>query len=273
MTTVKRLGLAFAGVLVLAACGGGGAASNAGGPSGVRAAQSLTVGPTANNLLKVGQEQAYTAAVRWSDGTESTEAAAWRSDAPAVASIDGTGRARGLDTGDASLVARAQGLEGALRIRVVPDYAGLWHGEATVLACRETGLWIGSGTCRELPAGLPGVQLFSTQDRDRVAGTLTFDGLPAPLSDALIGTDGVLAATARTTVTEDGITLSVVFDPIRFRAAADRMTGDFTMSLGIPGFEGAVALDMRLDARRMGAAPSGSPTGSGRFWRLRPLRR
>jgi hypothetical protein len=275
MTTVaiERMGLACAGVLALAACGGEGRASNTAGPSSVRAAQGLTVAPASTNLLKIGPEQAYTALVRWTDGTETTEAATWRSDAAAVASVDGAGRARALDTGEATLVARAQNIEGTLRIRVVPDYSGSWDGSAVIGACRETGAWAGSGSCSALPPGNPEVRISSAQDRDRVTGTLTFDGLPAPLGDTVIGADGGLSATARTSFTEDGVTLSVVFDPIRVRAAADRLTGDLTMSIGIPGFDGAVALDMRLDAGRVGPAQSAVTTGGGRRWRLSPPKR
>jgi hypothetical protein len=110
--------------------------------------------------------------------------------------------------------------------------------------------------------------MSGAQDRDRVSGTFTFDGLPAPLGDTAIGGDGGLSATARTGFTDEGVTFSVEFDPIRVRAAADRLTGDFTMSVSIPGFDGAVALDMRLDAQRVGPAPSAAPAGAGRFLRL-----
>lgn len=53
--TIERLGLVFASVLALAACGGEGPAGSATGPSGVRAAQSLTVAPAASvRRLPVG---------------------------------------------------------------------------------------------------------------------------------------------------------------------------------------------------------------------------
>jgi hypothetical protein len=97
--------------LLTAGCDGKQDTYGGGGPS--RTPMAVTVHPNGNNLLRIGQEQMYTASVRWSDGTEATEPASWRSDAPAVVGIDTTGRARAVETGDATIEGAVTAVIGA----------------------------------------------------------------------------------------------------------------------------------------------------------------
>ena len=123
--------VAIVGLVVLAGCGGGGSSAP---PSPVP--QSLAVNPAATSLIKIAEEQVYTASVRYTTGSESTVSATWQSDNQNVASVDGSGKAIGLASGEATLIAHAEGLTGTLKIRVVPDYVGTWGGEYVVRACR-----------------------------------------------------------------------------------------------------------------------------------------
>lgn len=238
--------LVFLGALslLIAGCDGSSPVTSGGtGPS--RTPTTVTVNPNGSNLLRIGQEQAYTASVRWSDGTETTEPAVWRSDVPAVVTIDAGGRARALDTGDATVEGVAQGIPGRLRIRVVPDYQGGWIGEAVVRACRDSGDWRRADICKDVfPPGARGqVALLLGQDRDRVSGLLSLAEDEAELAPGLIRPDGSVGLAGRVVMSDDGLTLTLVFDPVELRAQADTMTSRFTMTGTATGLTGELAVE------------------------------
>jgi hypothetical protein len=171
-------------------------------------AQSLTVNPAATNLIKIAQEQTYTASVRYNTGTESTMTATWQSDNQNVASIDGSGKAVGLDSGEATLIARAEGLTGTLKIRVVPDYVGAWSGEYAVRGCKRSG-GFDSGWCSDLfkPGTILPIELALTQDRDRLDGTIRLGQLDHTLdANSVIRVDGGAAISASGTKTFEDTT-------------------------------------------------------------------
>ena len=242
---MRRIAIVLGIALCAAGCDSKSEGQRTVGPS--RTATAVTVSPEANNLLRIGNEQVYTATVRWSDGAVTTEAASWRSDAPVVATVDNTGRARGLETGEATLVAGFQGIEGVLRIRVLPNYDGAWSGAAAVRTCRETGAWTGSEVCRELRASGEFVtRLALTQDRDRLSGTLTLDDIEAAIADGTIRSDGTASLTARLAESEDGMTLTVAFEPVELRARGDSMSGTLTMTATASGITGDFKADFEL---------------------------
>jgi len=242
---MRRIAIVLGIALCAAGCDGKSEGQRTTGPS--RTPTAVNVGPESNNLLRIGIEQAYTATVRWSDGTATTEAASWRSDAPVVATVDSTGRARGLENGEATLVAGVQGIEGVLRIRVLPNYDGNWGGAAVVRTCRETGDWLGSDVCRDLRAiGQLGATLALTQDRDRVSGTLTVDDIEAAIADGTIRNDGTASLTARLVETDQGMTLTVAFEPVELRARGDTMSGTLTMTATAAGLTGDFKADFEM---------------------------
>jgi hypothetical protein len=262
---MRRIAIVLGIALGAAGCDGKSEGQRIVGPS--RTATAVSVGPEASNLLRIGTEQVYTATVRWSDGAVTTESASWRSDAPVVATVDNTGRARGLDTGEATLVAGFQGIEGVLRIRVLPNYAGAWSGAAVVRTCRETGDWSGTDVCRELQAfGQLATTLVVAQDRDRLSGTLTLDDIEAAIADGTIRNDGTASLTARLVDSDDGITLTVAFEPVELRARGDSMSGTLTMTATATGITGDFKADFELSHMvRSGAGlqlHSGAPLGS-----------
>ena len=215
------------------------------GPS--RTVAAISVGPDANNLLRIGIEQVFAATVRWSDGSTTSEAVSWRSDAPLVATIDNGGRARGIDTGEATLVAAYQGSEGVLRIRVLPNYDGGWTGAAVVRTCRETGDWLRSDVCRDLRAlGQLPTTLALTQDRDRLSGTLTLDDIEAAIADGTIRNDGTASLTARLVDSDEGMTLTIAFEPVELRVRGDNMSGTLTMTATASGLEGDFKADFEM---------------------------
>lgn len=242
--------LVVLGVLILlAGCDGEGPAG--GGSRGVGASRipvGVNVNPNGTNLLRISQEQVYTASVRWSDGTETTEPATWRSDVPAIVAIDGSGRARGIDTGDATIEGIAQGLGGHLRVRVVPDYQGAWLGQGIVRGCRETGDWRRVEACDDVfVVGSRGSVGFTLgQDRDSVSGFLSILEDDAELAPGLIRTDGSVGLTGHLVMTDGNLTLTFAFDPVELRVQSDRMTSRFTIKATGNGISGELVADFEV---------------------------
>ena len=258
-------------LLLMAGCDGSSPVTSGGaGPS--RTPTAVTVNPNGSNLLRIGQEQAYTASVRWSDGTETTEPAAWRSDVPAVATIDGAGRARAVESGDATIEGVAHGVGGHLRIRVVPDYQGAWLGEGIVRGCRDSGDWHRAGICTEVfPVGSHGpVGLVLGQDRDRVSGLLSLVEDEADLTPGLIRPDGSVGLTGRVVMSDEGLTLTLVFDPVELRAKADTMSGQFTMTGTGTGLSGDLVVEFEVPTltRSAGILPTHQARGKALIPRL-----
>ena len=231
----------------LVGCGGDGPSTP------TRTPASVTITP-ATDMLKIGVEQVYSASVRWSDGTETVETATWQSDAPAVATIDGSGRARGIDSGEATLVARVQDRTGTLRIRVVPNYQGTWGGMSTVRGCRASGDWEGFEIHGGLLGGEVCVDIYRvgqqvpfraslTQDRDRLSGDIALDALVVLITSGTIRIDGGAAIAARVTIPFGGSPLTFVLEPFDVRAKADVLSGSLSLTGTWPGFSGALVVD------------------------------
>jgi hypothetical protein len=242
---MRRMAIVVGIAICAVGCGDKSDGTRSVGPS--RTVAAISVGPDANNLLRIGLEQVYAATVRWSDGSTSTEAVIWRSDAPLVATIDNGGRARGIDTGEATLVATYQGIEGILRIRVLPNYDGGWTGAAVVRTCRETGDWLESDVCRDLRAfsQLPST-LALTQDRERLSGVLTLDDIEAAIADGTIRNDGTASLTARLVESDQGMTLTIAFEPVELRVRGDNMSGTLTMTASATGLKGDFKADFEM---------------------------
>ena len=229
-------------VLLSVACdkkSGDGGQAVALGPSPTPTA--VNIEPQASNLLRIGIDQTYSATVQWSNGTSTTQSAAWRSDAPQVATIDNAGHARALGAGEATLVAAYQNVEGKLRIRVVPNYHGVWHGTAALRTCRENAGWLESHLCDELRSfGDLQSTLDVTQEGDRLSGMFTVDDVDATIDSGAIRIDGSASFTARKSEIVDGLTLNVVFDPVELRSNGDTIAATFTMTASSPAVSGDV---------------------------------
>jgi hypothetical protein len=196
--------------------------------------QSLAVNPAATSLIKIAQEQVYTASIRFSTGTENTVTAIWQSDNQNVASVDGSGKAVGLDSGEATLIAHAEGLTGTLKIRVVPDYVGTWDGEYVIRACRASGDFNPKDWC-SADAFKPGQRLpitFAlTQDRDRLSGTLYIGSLEHTLdASSAIRVDGGAAMSGTGSYTAEDVRVDTTISPVTVRASGPSLTGNFTLT-------------------------------------------
>jgi hypothetical protein len=233
---------ALVGLLMCSACGGGGGSTP---PSPVP--QTLTVNPVATNLIKIAQEQTYTATIRYNTGSESTVSATWQSDNQNVASIDGSGKTVGLDSGEATLIAKAEGLTGTLKIRVVPDYQGTWDGEYRVAACRATGSFRPSEWC-SADGFKPGqhlpITLVLTQDRDLLSGSVFVGTLEHTLDvSSSIRVDGGAAISGGGSYTVENTKVATTISPMAIRATGPNMSGNFTLTFTSDGFAGSAAYD------------------------------
>jgi Bacterial Ig-like domain (group 2) len=262
---------AIGGLVLLSGCGGGGGSPTP--PS--RVPQSLTVNPAATNLIKIAQEQTYTASTHYSTGADSTVSATWQSDNQNVASIDGTGKATGLDSGEATLIAKAEGLTGTLKIRVVPDYQGTWNGEYVIRACRASGGFDPKDFCSAdgFKAGqrLP-ITFALTQDRDRLSGSVFIGTLEHTLdASSAIRVDGGAALSGAGSATVEDVKVDTTINPVAIRASGPSLTGSFTLTLGVSGVAGSAAFDAHLGAVTRTAATASLRATSFHFSSLRDL--
>jgi hypothetical protein len=123
---VVALVLGFGFALGVTSCGGG-----EGGPATPTAptVTGLAIAP-ATDLLKINQSETFTATATMSNGSTVAVTAAWRSDNPAVATVDANGRVTGIASGETAISAESNGVRAPPRtMRVLPDYQGRWGGD------------------------------------------------------------------------------------------------------------------------------------------------
>jgi hypothetical protein len=185
-----------------------------------------------------------------SDGTTSTVQGTWRSDNPAAATVDTTGRVTGAGSGEATIIAEYQGLQAPpLRLRVVPDYHGRWNGDYTLGRCTADGDWLRGDFCGEVPTGdLGPIMLGLTQNRADVNGTSDFGELPGPVQGT-IRMSGHLPLSGTFTVTiEDFVVDVTLADWEALSIDNDRMTGRFALVFRSSRLEGSarVECDLRI---------------------------
>jgi hypothetical protein len=247
-----RLAAVSVAILTLCACGGGGAPTTPTPPP--KTPVSVAVGPLAANVIHIGDDQAYTATVHWSDGTDSAETASWSSDNSSVATIDSGGKAHGAGSGEATLIATTQQHgTGTLKIRVVPNYQGTWTGDYTVRGCNATGAFPPSDWCSRdafQPGNILPIILAFTQNTDKVSGTITFGQVPTNVdATSSIAIDGALNLTAQGTFTgSDSSQTLLTINPASFRANGPNMTGSFTLTFTANGYPGSAAIASDLNS-------------------------
>ena len=138
-------------VLVLAtaaACGD----SDSGSPTSA-SPTTTAVAVTVSSPLRMGQTAQASGTETLSGGQTQSITSGWLSDAPAVATVTGTGLVTGMANGRATIHVVAGGRMGQQVVRAVPDYQGRWSGGLRVTSCSETGIFAEIGLCREIPTG------------------------------------------------------------------------------------------------------------------------
>jgi hypothetical protein len=122
---IKRLSPAVVAFMLVAGCDKGPLNPTAQPTS---SPVSISIAP-ATDLIKIKSSESFAATTSSANGTTRSATATWSSDNPAVASVDGAGRATGNAAGLAAISAQADGLRATVNLRVVPDYHGRWEGE------------------------------------------------------------------------------------------------------------------------------------------------
>lgn len=203
---------------------------------------SLSITP-ATNLIKIKGAETFNVSGTYSDGSTRTVQATWGTDNAGIATIDASGRATGVASGQASIFADIQGQRATRLLRVVPDYHGRWRGDWSATGCADEGDW--RGACAEFPVGsLFGLSLELTQTGDTVSGTTDFgDELPGAVTGT-IRMDGPLVL---------GGTYTVVFETVPVEITVgnwetvttdnERMTGRFRLTLRAAGLQGSIGVE------------------------------
>lgn len=132
-------------------------------------ATSITI-QSSSALLFLGVTEAFQAVITFSDGsTQTVTTGTWNTDAPAIATVDGTGHVTGVASGNVTIAVDAMGVHGTKAIRVLPNYGGTFTGNLLLVNCSSTG-W--TPTCSAIDDDLPHTLTFTlTQTGDTVTGT------------------------------------------------------------------------------------------------------
>lgn len=157
-----------------------------GGPSPQPPPPPISIAITpATDLLKIKGTETFSVTGTYSNGSTRAEQPTWGTDNAGIATIDASGRASGIASGQASIFADAQGQRATRVLRVVPDYHGRWRGDWIATGCSDEGDW--RGACVDFPSGsLFGLSLDLTQTRDAISGTSDFgDDLPGAVSGTI----------------------------------------------------------------------------------------
>jgi hypothetical protein len=253
----------------MVACGGKGGGSPTAPSAPTPTITGLSITP-ATDLIKIKASESFTATATFSDGSSRPVQATWGTDTPGVATIDSSGRATGVASGQATIFADYPGAQRATRLlRVVPDYHGRWRGDWSVTACAEEGDW--RGVCQEFTIGsLWLLNLTVTQTRDTVTGTTDFgEDLPGPVTGT-IRMSGHLEVSATYTVTFEGIPVEItVSNWETITTDNERMTGRLRMGMRATGVQGSFRTDgeLRIVTKTSATPLITAPSDAGNFSR------
>jgi hypothetical protein len=227
---------------VAVGCGEGPASPSPQAEGGGATLASLAITPD-TDLIKIKSSETFNVTGTYSDGSTRTVQAAWGTDNAGIASIDAGGRAVGVASGQASIVADTQGQRVTRLLRVVPDYHGRWRGDWSVTGCGDDGDW--RGACAEFPTGsLFRLSLELNQARDTVSGTTDFgDDLPGTVAGT-IRMDGPLVLGGTYTIVFEGVPVEITVGNWETATTDnERMTGHFRITLRAPGLQGWISVD------------------------------
>lgn len=253
---VLVLGLPFGAV----SCGGDGGPTAPTPPPATVTGLAIT---SSTDLLKINQSGTFTATATMSNGSTAIVTATWRTDNPAVATVDSSGRVTGMASGEASISAEANGVRATPRtLRVLPDYHGRWSGDWRVAGCTTDGDWARTDICRDVPVdSLLSFALALSQDRDNTSGNVTLDDVTGPVQGP-IRLDGQLNVAGAFTSTDGGLVIdTTVADWETATTDNQRMTGRFTLNFRAAGMKGSVRFNGELRIVAKTAATPLSATG------------
>jgi hypothetical protein len=194
------------------------------------------------NLIKIKGTETFSVTGTYSDGSTQSVNATWGSDNGAVATMDSSGRAGGVTSGQATIFADAQGQRATRLLRVVPDYHGRWQGDWTAAGCSDDGDW--RGACAEFPSGsLWALWLDFTQTRDTISGRTDFgDGLAVAVAGTIM-MNGPVVLNGTSSIVIEGLPMeATVSDWETITTDNERMTGRFRFTIRAAGVQGSLGL-------------------------------
>lgn len=145
----------------------------------------------------VGATVAAAGVATFSSGTVVPITSGYTSDTPAVATVTDAGAVTGNAIGDATITVKYQGLTATKKIRVLPNYAGIFYGDYTIDACVDTLGFKDLGFCTSFTGlGLLPIAFSNTQSADltTLGGLFALGQLQGTTTGA-IAADGKLAFT------------------------------------------------------------------------------
>jgi hypothetical protein len=185
--------------VVLSACSGGGGSTPT---TPTPAATSITVTSTGTHL-HLGLTETFTATVTLSNGTsQPLTGGTWGTDAAAVATVGATtGMVTSIGSGEVTVFVDAQGVRGARKITVVPNYQGIWNGSYTMTSCAQSGQLADVDLCGTYAVGssLP-LALNLNQTAATVNGQTALGGLVSAPFTTVAATNGALTFQATFTL-------------------------------------------------------------------------
>lgn len=225
---------------------------------------------TSTDMLKIKETATFAATASLSDGT-TAPVTDWRSDTPAVATVDAaSGKVTGVSAGAATIVATHDGMSGTKLVRVVPDFAGTWVGSFEITGCSASGVYVAERGCDQgspYGVGQTGAVRFEdlVQDRDSIVGYIEYP-VYAPFEGHVL-TTGIV----RGTITTGGhlpltgeFTGGGSFGPrFTFTLSAGgtdlyiesgRMLGTFTLDLSHQSYEGNMSVRHTVSLTKMGTS-------------------
>ena len=262
LPTVGRVAV-VALALFPAGCGGG-KSPTAPAPSST----GLSVTFPGGGTIYIGAAALFEAVETLSNGTTRAAAATWTSDAPTVATVTQAGLVTAVAAGEATITAAVGERRGTLRVRVFPNFTGVWSGIESGISCDDSGAF--DGLCGDPEIYEPG-QRFGhdsryTQTDAAVSVTLDLGDQVTASGPGMVSVPGDLQLPT-TRVLPDDEDVKVDIQDLRFRSdVPGRLTGTYFARFTVPGVDGSVVLGLRLESvtRTTLAAPvSVRPTGEG----------
>jgi hypothetical protein len=265
LTRVPRLGRVAVVTLALFPAGcGDGKSPTAPAPSST----GLSVTFPGGGTIYIGAAALFEAVETLSNGTTRAAAAIWSSDAPTVATVTQSGVVTALAAGEATITAAAGERRGTLRVRVFPNFTGVWSGIESGISCDDTGAF--DGLCGDPEVYEPGQRFRHdsryTQTDASVSVTLDLGEQFTASGPGTVSVPGDLQLPT-TRVLPDDEDVKIDIQDLRFRSdVPGRLTGTYFVRFTAPGVDGSLVLGVRLESvtRTTLAAPASVlPIGEG----------
>lgn len=150
---MRRPRLAWAVLIGMIGLGAAACGNSGGSPLSPASLSTITGITLAVNPPGVGATVTATATLSLSTGNFAVVSSGFTSDTPSVATVTAVGAVTGVSIGDVTIAVDYQGFKASRKVRVLPNYAGVFYGSYTLDACVDSGGFTDSGFCAGFSAG------------------------------------------------------------------------------------------------------------------------